>query len=230
MLDVANLPQDFSIGCYIPTDLWDCDGPPHEYTYFIAAIKAFSIVDEFESAQAIDDAIRLLNENLCGFDAVAVVPAHNKGGNSHAGISQVAMGLAERSSGKVIDATSCLLRIKRIQKLAEGGDRSRQTHIDSIQLKHPQLVQGKRVLLLDDVRCTGNSLMACQDILSKAKPRSVHPLALAQSLRNDQEDPEMAYAYLEHDIHNEYQQRHHGLHYDEENELKALQQLLNFAH
>ena len=68
---------------------------PHEYTHFIAAIKAFPMVDEIESEQAIDDAIQPLDENLCGFDAVAVVPSHCKGGNSHAGIFQVAEGLAD---------------------------------------------------------------------------------------------------------------------------------------
>ena len=229
MLDVANLPLDFSIGYYIPTKLWNSDVPPHGYTYFIAAIKAFSAINETTTELAIEDAILLLSKNLCGFSAVTIVPSHHKNGDSQAGIYRIAKGLAERSNGTIIDATPCLFRTKGIERLAGGGDRDVPVHINSIQLRNPHIIEGKRVLLLDDVRCTGNSLKACQDILTGANPRSVHPLALAQSLNNDMEKPEIAYAYVEHDIHNAYQQHHRGLDYEEESELNALQQLQNFA-
>ena len=229
MLDVANLPHDFCIGCYVPTYLWDNGGPPHGFTHFIAAIKAFSIVDELEAEQAIEDAIRLLSENICGFDAVAVVPSHSKGDNSQAGIFRIARGLAIRSNGKIVDATSCLVRTQTVEKLAKGGDRSKAIHLNSIELRYPHFVYGKNVLLIDDVRCSGNSLNACQQILEQANPTKVHSLALAQSINDNMDDPDLTYAHIESGIHQAYQQQHQGLEHDEESEIYALNQIQNFA-
>ncbi|PZO60802.1 MAG: hypothetical protein DCF15_01450 [Phormidesmis priestleyi] len=229
MIDVANLPHDFCIGCYVPRYLWDGEEPPHGFTDFIAAIKAFSIVDEIETEQAIENAILLLSENICGFNAVTVVPSHSKGGNAHAGIFRIAAGLAERSNGKVIDATSCLHRIHTVEKLAGGGDRAKDTHINSIQLRNPDFIKGKKVLLLDDVRCTGNSLAACREILEGAYPKAVHPFALAQSLNDNGENLETTYARVEYRLHMAYQIEHQGLDFEQNREQSALSQMYDFA-
>lgn len=43
------------------------------------------------------------------------------------------------------------------------------------------LIKGKNVLLLDDVRTTGNSLSACKQVLEEAGALTVQCLALGQT-------------------------------------------------
>jgi predicted amidophosphoribosyltransferase len=74
---------------------------------------------------------------------------------------------------KCTDASGCLVRIKKIAKLAHGGDRSKNVHLESIEVRNPGLIKGRDVLLLDDVAKTGNSLEACAELLIKAGARSV---------------------------------------------------------
>ncbi|QQO16086.1 hypothetical protein JJB99_08010 [Bradyrhizobium diazoefficiens] len=80
-----------------------------------------------------------------------------------------------------IDATEVLVRKKPVEKLAHGGDRSRRNHLKSIAVESPQLIRGRRVLLLDDVVSTGNSLRACRDLLLSAGARSVYCAALGKT-------------------------------------------------
>jgi predicted amidophosphoribosyltransferase len=66
-----------------------------------------------------------------------------------------------------------LERTKRIAKLAHGGDRSEEVHLNSVAVADASLIKGKDVLLLDDVTKTGNSLRACEKILLAAGAESV---------------------------------------------------------
>jgi hypothetical protein len=80
-----------------------------------------------------------------------------------------------------IDATETLVRQKPVEKLALGGDRSADNHLKSITVKSPLLIRGRRVLLLDDIVSTGNSLKACKQLLLSAGARSVHCAALGKT-------------------------------------------------
>jgi hypothetical protein len=80
-----------------------------------------------------------------------------------------------------IDATEVLVRQKPVGKLAHGGDRSEDNHLKSIIVKSQQLIRGRRVLLLDDVVSTGNSLRACKQMLLSAGARAVHCAALGKT-------------------------------------------------
>ena len=73
----------------------------------------------------------------------------------------------------IIDATSCLQRIKSIQSAHVGGTRSAFLHKGTIQLKDKELIEGKNVLLFDDIVTTGSSMSACCDILRQANPKSI---------------------------------------------------------
>jgi predicted amidophosphoribosyltransferase len=63
---------------------------------------------------------------------------------------------------------NCLLRTNPISKLAPGGDRSMITHFNSITIPNGDIIKGKTVILIDDVTTTGNSLLACKQLLSNA--------------------------------------------------------------
>ena len=221
MIDVTHLPKDFTIGCYVPQRQWPDDHPPNGYTAFVLDLK--NGVDN-----AINEAVELLSHWLYGFDTVMVVPSHRHG-HRMTGICRVAIELAKGSNRNILDATACLHRAKNITKLSTGGDRCIQTHLDSIQLQNPHLLTQKRILLLDDVRCSGNSLTACSQILKKAMPRSIHTLAFAQSWHEQIEDPEMTMAYLDHKIHTKYQAQKALLDMEEEREYDAISALHQFA-
>ncbi|MCC8966718.1 hypothetical protein H8A95_31435 [Bradyrhizobium sp. Pear76] len=80
-----------------------------------------------------------------------------------------------------IDATEVLIRQKPVAKLANGGSRDKDNHLKSIIVKSPNLIRGRRVLLLDDVVSTGGSMRACRELLLSAGARAVHCAALGKT-------------------------------------------------
>lgn len=162
-----------------------------------------------------------------------MVPSHQTNRQS-SGISQVASGLANWE--KKIDATLCLKRHSNILKLSKGGNRSVETHLKSIKLNNVDLIRDKRVLLLDDIRTTGNSLKACKQILEQASPKSIHPLALGQSYGPDACDPNENYDFIAMSVDHAYRQQHELLCQEiamlecyEDEEMNALKRLRYFA-
>lgn len=112
----------------------------------------------------------LLSPNI----AIAVVPSHDKA-SSPSGIHQLAKALARNGR---IDATECLVRYRKIPKLATGGGRSVDRHLNSIRVEGLEAIQGHEVLLLDDVTTSGNSLVACRQLLLEAGAERVKCMAL----------------------------------------------------
>jgi len=112
---------------------------------------------------------------------IAIVPSSDPE-KIDSGIRQIAIKLAANSR---IDATSCLVRHMKINKLSHGGDRSIEVHLNSIKVINTDIIRARKVLLLDDVMTSGNSLIACQKLLQKAGAFKVLRLALAQTAKKD---------------------------------------------
>ena len=108
---------------------------------------------------------------------IAVVPGHNPT-NVVSGLRSLVQIVA---AGGRIDASGCLVRTVAIEKLATGGNRSVQTHLQSISIMQPELFQGRDTLLLDDITTTGNSLIACQQLLLQAGARRVQRMAFGKT-------------------------------------------------
>ena len=111
--------------------------------------------------------------------AIAVVPSHDaeKGPNSgvHSLANRLASGLGLSNGG------ACLVRHTTVPKLATGGDRDIGVHLDSIRVENADLIKGQRVLLLDDVKTSGNSLAACRRLLLDAGAAEVKMVALGRT-------------------------------------------------
>ncbi len=75
-----------------------------------------------------------------------------------------------------------LQRIKLIQKLACGGNRSVDVHLDSIRIHPNSCVAGRNYLLFDDVKTTGNSLIACAQLLKNAGANEVTAIVLGTTV------------------------------------------------
>ena len=110
--------------------------------------------------------------------AIAVVPSHDPK-SPGSGLRQLAANLAQH--GNRSDASGCLVRTVKIEELSQGGDRSIGVHLGSIAVARAELLEGRDVLLLDDVTSSGNSLLACRHLLLQAGAREVQRVALAQT-------------------------------------------------
>jgi hypothetical protein len=110
--------------------------------------------------------------------AIAVVPSHDPA-KAPGGLQSLAGKLANGCG--MIDAAAALIRHTKITKLADGGDRSLNVHLNSIHVPDAQLIAGRKVLLIDDVMTSGNSLLACRQILLEAGAAEVLSLALGRT-------------------------------------------------
>jgi phosphoribosylpyrophosphate synthetase len=109
--------------------------------------------------------------------AICVIPSSNPE-KRDTGIRVLGVRLALNDR---VDATSCLVRTKFVQKAALGGPRSVAVHMDSIEVRDIERVRGAEVLLLDDVTSTGASMIASKRLLLDAGAKSVKCLALGKT-------------------------------------------------
>jgi adenine/guanine phosphoribosyltransferase-like PRPP-binding protein len=219
MLDVKYLHPCFCIGTYVPKRFWDDENIPDDgYTAFILDIK-------YGESEAIRECIDLLSYNLTGFNAVTAVPPSQVGATS--GIQRVARELAQKK--RLTDATSCLRRHKSVASHAENSHRSVDEHLKSIFLEHPEKIEGKRILLLDDVRTTGCSIDACSQLLEQASPQLIISIALAQTCGIDDERFYYRYGEALVEVRTDYDNQKEVLDVHCELEEKALERLEHFA-
>jgi DNA modification methylase len=116
-------------------------------------------------------------ENIC----IDCVPSHNKNEKSSS-LIEVIRRLCEKFG--FINATSCLKRNYTISKLAMGGDRNIENHLDSIEVNNSQIIRNKNVIVLDDVTTTGNSLLACKQLIKNAGAMSVGCIAIGKTVHH----------------------------------------------
>ena len=96
--------------------------------------------------------------------AVAVVPSHDPE-RLNSGIRLLVSDLCRQDR---VDATGSLIRTKKIRKQATGGSRDIKHHLNSMEVNAKVLPSDRVVLVFDDVTTTGNSLLACRKLLTRA--------------------------------------------------------------
>jgi hypoxanthine-guanine phosphoribosyltransferase len=179
MVSYLNLPEIFYLGVYQPFT-GECEGDFDftEYTSRILELKNCNSL-------VIEDFADCISSNLHDdFDCIVVVPPHQSE-KDNSGIKILAQEIASKNN--LIDATSCLIRYRTIDKLATGGNRSLETHLQSIKVVNKEIIKGKKLLLIDDVSTTGNSLKACQELLEYAGAKSVKSFVLAKTTRSEED-------------------------------------------
>lgn len=120
----------------------------------------------------------LLNEEICEGVTICVVPSSNSE-RKITGISLLGERLAQNHR---INKVYFLNREKSIDKLAAGGRRDKEVHMQSISTVRDISVKEDIVLLMDDVTTTGNSLYACREILIEHGAKSVEMFALGKAI------------------------------------------------
>ena len=108
--------------------------------------------------------------------AIAVVPTH-LAYQAFWPTRALARQLAEQGR---TDATACLVRHTTVKRITFGGPSTRELHRQTIRVENPELVAGRRVLLLDDIAKSGASLVACREMLLEAGATLVQAMALGR--------------------------------------------------
>ena len=73
-----------------------------------------------------------------------------------------------------INGSDYLIRTENIpKKHLQSGYRTKEIDYKTIKLKDSKILTGKKVLLIDDITTTGNSIYACRDKIVEDKPLSI---------------------------------------------------------
>lgn len=108
---------------------------------------------------------------------IVVVPSHDPW-MTDTPIRQFAQELAAVEDR--VDATGCLIRHTKITRIVFGGPSNPSLHRRTIRVENAELIAGKRLLLLDDIAKSGQSLMACRAMLYEAGAILVQAAALGR--------------------------------------------------
>jgi hypothetical protein len=122
----------------------------------------------------------VLDEILPRGLTIAVVPSHQAGAIITSGIERVARVLVKL--GACSDAIGCVARTATVPKLSWGGSRDYDGLHGSLRVQNGRVVNGRDVLLLDDVMTSGNSLSAAAAHVAAAGARSVVCVALGRTV------------------------------------------------
>lgn len=75
----------------------------------------------------------------------------------------------------------CLFKTKHIIEQSKLNKEERQRNIQGVyELYHPKMLQGKKILLIDDIYTTGNTVKECCKMISQAKPKKIGVLTIAK--------------------------------------------------
>ncbi len=114
---------------------------------------------------------------------VVPVPLHEERLRTR-GFNQAAIIARElsRALGMATDETS-LIRVSSAEKYRAGLDAKgrRETVENAFAVRHPRLVAGEEILLVDDVFTTGATISACSEVLLASGAKSVLILTLARA-------------------------------------------------
>ena len=76
---------------------------------------------------------------------------------------------------------TCLIKTKNIIEQSKLNKEDRAQNIYGVyELKNKQLVENKKILLIDDIYTTGSTVNECSRILRKANPEKIGVLVLAK--------------------------------------------------
>lgn len=127
---------------------------------------------------AINYFYHLIDAEICSGVTICVVPSSNSE-KKITGISMLGERLAQNDR---INKVYFLSRKLTINKLATGGVRSKEVHMQSIDTMHDVDISHDIILLMDDVTTTGNSLYACKEILINRGAKEVEMFALGKAI------------------------------------------------
>jgi predicted amidophosphoribosyltransferase len=165
--------QPLIMGAYIPKRFRRTASPADvEYTLKILRLK-WKKIDVIEYFAGILDPVMPADTPIC------IIPSHDAS-LKYPGIRLLAQHLC-KSKGR-IDATSCLTRVTSTPEMRTGSLRNERMHFDTICVSHKELIEGRNIVLLDDVVSSGCSMRACKHLLLGGGAQSVFCISLSKTV------------------------------------------------
>jgi hypothetical protein len=121
----------------------------------------------------------LIKIDFANTEVIVIIPSHDPI-KKMSPVKILAQKLAKHFGW--IDGTECLVRKYKIDKLAYGGNRDINTHLQSLKVVSQSLIARKNILVLDDVTTSGHSLQAGKKLILDSKAKSVKLYALAKTV------------------------------------------------
>ena len=127
---------------------------------------------------AINFFYNIIDSEICKDVTICVVPSSDAE-KTQSGIGMLGEKLAANNR---VNKVYYLKRTKSIDKLAYGGNRDKNIHMQTISTIQEMSVKGDIILLMDDVTTTGNSLYACKEILLQNGAEPVEMFAFGKAI------------------------------------------------
>ena len=120
-------------------------------------------------------------ENIKNYDTIIPVPISKKR-QKERGYNQsllIARKIAEKTNLELMN--NCLIKTKNIIEQSKLNKEDRLQNIYGVyELTNRQLIENKKILLIDDIYTTGSTVNECSRILRKANPEKIGVLVLAK--------------------------------------------------
>ena len=120
-------------------------------------------------------------ENIKNYDTIIPVPISKKR-QKERGYNQsllIARKIAEKTNLELMN--NCLIKTKNIIEQSKLNKEDRAQNIYGVyELKNKQLIENKKILLIDDIYTTGSTVNECSRILRMANPEKIGVLVLAK--------------------------------------------------
>lgn len=120
-------------------------------------------------------------ENVKKYDTIIPVPISHKRMKER-GYNQselIAKELAKKANLKLVN--NCLIKTKNIIEQSKLKKEERKNNIkDVYELENKDLIEDKKILLLDDIYTTGSTVNECSKVLRQGKPEKIGVLVMAK--------------------------------------------------
>lgn len=120
-------------------------------------------------------------ENIKNYDTIIPVPISKKR-QKERGYNQsllIARKIAEKTNLELMN--NCLIKTKNIIEQSKLNKEDRLQNIYGVyELTNRQLIENKKILLIDDIYTTGSTVNECSRILRRANPEKIGVLVLAK--------------------------------------------------
>ena len=120
-------------------------------------------------------------EKLLSYDTIIPVPISKKRMKERGYNQSLLIAKKISQNLKIPLQTNCLFKTKNIIEQSKLNKEQRKENIQNVyELKNGEILNNKRILLIDDIYTTGSTVNECAKILQQGKPKEVDVLVLAK--------------------------------------------------
>lgn len=147
-------------------------------------ILAFKFMDKTENAKVLSSWLYMAGKDIFeqGVDLIVPIPLHysrllKRKYNQSALLAKA----LSKLTGVKVDYSS-VTRHKKTKPQVEFSGKARVKNVKgAFEVKHPEKIKGKRIVLIDDVYTTGSTLKECAKALKKAGVKSIDFLTVSRT-------------------------------------------------